>query len=100
VVLALGFMVAGAILEESQPILSFWLFMGSYLFGGIFGFINGFKTLLKLQIDIDFLMVGAAIGAAVIGEPFEGALLLFLFSLSNVLTGFCPWPDQGGNPRA
>jgi Cd2+/Zn2+-exporting ATPase len=33
-------------------------------------------------------MVGAAVGAAVIGEPFEGALLLFLFSLSNVLQDF------------
>ena len=30
-------------------------------------------------------MVLAALGAALVGAPFEGALLLFLFSFSNVL---------------
>ncbi len=33
-------------------------------------------------------MVLAAIGAAIVGSPFEGALLLFLFSLSNVLQDY------------
>ena len=36
-------------------------------------------------LDVDVLMVLAAIGAAIGGAPFEGALLLFLFSFSNVL---------------
>jgi Cd2+/Zn2+-exporting ATPase len=33
-------------------------------------------------------MVLAALGAAVVGAPFEGAMLLFLFSLSNVLQAY------------
>ena len=37
------------------------------------------------EIDVDILMVLAALGAAYVGAPFEGAMLLFLFSLSNLL---------------
>ena len=33
-------------------------------------------------------MILAALGAAVVGAPFEGAMLLFLFSLSNVLQAY------------
>jgi Cd2+/Zn2+-exporting ATPase len=35
--------------------------------------------------DVDLLMLVAAIGAAIIGHPAEGAFLLFLFSLANAL---------------
>ena len=41
-------------------------------------------------------MVLAALGAAVVGAPFEGAMLLFLFSLSNVLQAYA----IGRAPRA
>ncbi|MGB3834919.1 MAG: cation-translocating P-type ATPase [Mesorhizobium sp.] len=36
-------------------------------------------------LDIDLLMVVAAIAAAVVGAPFEGAVLLTLFSISTTL---------------
>lgn len=39
----------------------------------------------KLLLDIDFLMVVAAIGAASVGAWAEGAFLLFLFALANAL---------------
>jgi Cd2+/Zn2+-exporting ATPase len=39
----------------------------------------------RLLLDIDFLMVVAAIGAAVVGAWAEGAFLLFLFALANAL---------------
>ena len=38
--------------------------------------------------NIDLLMVAAAVGAALIGEWEEGALLLFLFTLSGALESF------------
>jgi Zn2+/Cd2+-exporting ATPase len=44
--------------------------------------------LRERTIDVDLLMVLAALGAAVIDYPFEGAMLLFLFSLSNVLQAY------------
>ena len=39
----------------------------------------------KFHFNIDLLMVVAALGAAVLGEWMEGALLLFLFSLGHAL---------------
>jgi Cd2+/Zn2+-exporting ATPase len=39
----------------------------------------------KFHFNIDLLMVVAAIGAAILGEWLEGALLLFLFSLGHAL---------------
>jgi Cd2+/Zn2+-exporting ATPase len=61
------------------------LFVGAYFFGGYFGVLAGIESLKRRRIDVDILMVLAALGAAFVGAPFEGAMLLFLFSLSNVL---------------
>jgi Cd2+/Zn2+-exporting ATPase len=44
--------------------------------------------LRQFRIDVDLLMVLAALGAVLVGSPFEGAMLLFLFSLSNVLQAY------------
>jgi Zn2+/Cd2+-exporting ATPase len=60
----------------------------AYLAGGVFGVQAGLESLRLRAIDVDLLMVLAAIGAALVGAPFEGALLLFLFSLSNVLQSY------------
>ncbi len=57
----------------------------SYILGGWFGLRAGLSSLFSLHVDIDLLMILAALGALIIGAPFEGAMLLFLFSLSNVL---------------
>jgi Zn2+/Cd2+-exporting ATPase len=62
-----------------------WLYAGAYLFCGQYGVRSAFASLREKTLDIDVLMVLAALGAAVVGAPFEGALLLFLFSFSNVL---------------
>jgi Cd2+/Zn2+-exporting ATPase len=63
-------------------------YVGAYLTGGYFGVRAGLESLRQLTIDVDLLMVLAAIGAAVVNAPFEGAMLLFLFSLSNVLQAY------------
>jgi Cd2+/Zn2+-exporting ATPase len=61
----------------------------AYLAGGFFGAKNALETLIKeRKLEIDMLMVLAALGAASIGQWGEGALLLFLFSLSNVLQDY------------
>jgi len=63
-------------------------YASAYLAGSIFGVKGGLESLRHFTIDIDLLMVLAAAGAWVVGSPFEGAMLLFLFSLSNVLQAF------------
>ena len=57
----------------------------SYFAGGYYGARTAFASLRHGEIDVDLLMILAALGAAAIGEWQEGATLLFLFSLSNVL---------------
>ncbi|MFN8420389.1 MAG: hypothetical protein U0528_14285 [Anaerolineae bacterium] len=59
----------------------------SYI-GGWFGVQEGIKSLLEREINVDLLMVLAAIGAAIVNQWNEGAILLFLFSLSNVLQAY------------
>ena len=60
----------------------------AYVAGGLFGVKGGLESLRQLTIDVDLLMVVAALGAALVGAPFEGAMLLFLFSLSNTLQNY------------
>ncbi|NLX11722.1 MAG: cadmium-translocating P-type ATPase [Chloroflexi bacterium] len=60
----------------------------AYVAGGFYGFQESLKSLRRLELDIDFLMIAAAIGAALVGEWRDGAILLFLFSLSNVLQDY------------
>ncbi len=60
----------------------------SYLAGGFYGAKTAIESLREGEIDVDMLMVLAALGAAVIGQWREGAVLLFLFSLSNVLQDY------------
>ena len=66
-----------------------WFAYGvAYVFGGWPGLRESIKTLQEPAVEIDLLMLIAALGALYIGAPFEGAMLLFLFSLSNVLEGY------------
>lgn len=60
----------------------------AYAAGGFYGAIGAWEHLKQRKVDIDLLMILAALGAAVIGQWLEGALLLFLFSLSNVLQDY------------
>lgn len=61
------------------------LFIIGAVFGGVFTFFTAGKSLLRGKFEIDFLMLFAAIGAAVLGKWSESALLLFLFSLGHAL---------------
>ena len=83
-------MITGLIAENwlAMPLLATAAYVTAYLTGGIFGLKAGLESLRKLTIDVDLLMILAAVGAALVGAPFEGAMLLFLFSLSNVLQNF------------
>ncbi|WP_324715787.1 heavy metal translocating P-type ATPase [Carboxydochorda subterranea] len=57
----------------------------AYLVGGYESARTGWHALRRGRIDIDFLMVAAALGAAAIGQALDGAILIFIFALSNAL---------------
>jgi len=59
--------------------------VAAYLTGGWFGVVSSWKSIKDRQINVDVLMVLAALGAALIQQWLEGAILLFLFSFSNTL---------------
>ncbi|GBD92722.1 putative cadmium-transporting ATPase [bacterium BMS3Abin05] len=63
-------------------------YLAAYFFGGFDATRHGIKAVLNFRFDIDFLMVVAAVGAAVLGDWVEGALLLFLFSMGHALEHF------------
>jgi Cd2+/Zn2+-exporting ATPase len=46
---------------------------------------NGLKSILKAHLGISFLMTTAAFGAFIIGEPAEGAAVMFLFYIAELL---------------
>jgi Cd2+/Zn2+-exporting ATPase len=91
-VITLVAMVAAWLIERYAPAAPAWLpttlYVIAYVAGGAFGLKGGIESLRARTIDIDLLMILAALGAAFVGEPFEGAMLLFLFSLSNTLQDF------------
>ncbi len=85
VAIAMG---VGAALEwvPSEPSPWRWLPLGiAYLVGGAPIFRDTVETLREGRLSIDFLMGAAALGAAAVGQPLEGVILIFLFSLSNAL---------------
>lgn len=61
------------------------VFVAAYLFGGTAAFVEAVRDLLNRKINVDLLMVLAALGAAALGQWFEGAILLSLFATSNAL---------------
>lgn len=90
VVVLLG-LVAGAALEWLPPEPSPWRWLPlgiAYAVGGYRIVIDSWGALLRARLSIDFLMGAAAAGAAIVGRPLEGAVLIFLFSLSNLLESF------------
>ncbi|HSO26815.1 MAG TPA: HAD-IC family P-type ATPase, partial [Anaerolineales bacterium] len=67
------------------PVAVAILYGVAYGTGGYYGLLDGLDTLRNRKLDVNLLMLLAAAGAAAIGQPAEGAALLFLFSLSNTL---------------
>jgi Cd2+/Zn2+-exporting ATPase len=65
--------------------LKVWFYGAAYLAGGFFPAEEVWERLQKRAIDVHFLMLAVAVGAAGIGAWAEGATLLFLFSLSGAL---------------
>lgn len=83
VLLGIGFGLS--FVETIPDWVSLSLYIGAYFFGGYFTAKEAIETVAKGGFEIDFLMLVAAIGAAILGEWAEGALLLFLFSLGHAL---------------
>ncbi|CAM5237251.1 Potassium-transporting ATPase ATP-binding subunit [Streptomyces hirsutus] len=61
------------------------LFAATYVAGGWEPGWEGLKALKDKTLDVDLLMVVAALGAAAIGQVLDGALLIVIFATSGAL---------------
>lgn len=85
--IALLLFVIGAGLQISPlPAWTFWTaYLACYLAGGWEPALEGLRALRAKTLDVDLLMIAAAIGAAGIGQIFDGALLIVIFATSGAL---------------
>ncbi len=88
--------LAAAALCGTLGILSLFLAPGparicnilAYLAGGWFAAEETWEILRQRRVDVHFLMLAVALGAAAIGQWNEGVVLLFLFSFAGALEHF------------
>ncbi|MEK4882188.1 MULTISPECIES: heavy metal translocating P-type ATPase [Paenibacillus] len=72
-----------------SEVFSVVLYVISYTIGGWNKAKEGVETLVKERdLDVNLLMIAAALGAATIGYWNEGAMLIFIFALSGALESY------------
>lgn len=72
-------------LRDDAHFITVGLLGTSILAGGYYAMRDAWLSIRERQLDIDVLMILAAVGAAALGQWAEGALLLVLFSLGHAL---------------
>jgi Cd2+/Zn2+-exporting ATPase len=71
-----------------KPAFSLTAFIAAYVAGSWFAAIETWEKWRQRSIDVHFLMLAVAAGAAAINQWTEGAVLLFLFSFAGGLEHF------------
>ncbi|MFN2745981.1 heavy metal translocating P-type ATPase [Bacillus sp. z60-18] len=81
-----GVLIIAGWLSSGNETLSVSLFLAAFCIGGFAKAKEGIQeTLLEKTLNVELLMIFAAIGSAIIGYWAEGAILIFIFSLSGAL---------------
>lgn len=85
--LALVLFLAGGVAQlAGAPELLWWCFyLACYVAGGWEPALSGLRALREKTLDVDLLMIVAAIAAAAIGQIFDGSLLIVIFATSGAL---------------
>ncbi|MGN6132138.1 MAG: heavy metal translocating P-type ATPase, partial [Nocardioidaceae bacterium] len=83
------FAVGGLCQLAGAPAPVWWaLYLASYAAGGWEPALSGLQALRERTLDVDILMIVAALVAAGIGQVFDGALLIVIFATSGALEAF------------
>jgi len=84
---ATALFAVGAVLQVSgAPAWSWWtVYLACYASGGWEPGLAGLRAARGRKLDVDLLMIVAAVVAAAIGQVFDGALLIVIFATSGAL---------------
>lgn len=83
------FAIGGAVQLTGAPAPVWWaLYLACYVTGGWEPALSGLRALRARVLDVDLLMIVAALVAASIGQVFDGALLIVIFATSGALEAF------------
>jgi len=77
--------LSSILLSNGTPVLTKVIFGLSVVFGGYYTIVEATKSISQGRLEIDFLMIFAAIGAMLLDKWGDASLLLFLFSLGHAL---------------
>ena len=81
-------MMVVASLTSGLPV-SPWFWGIAFFTGGFFKAVEGFtKTIQEKALNVEILMIAAALAAFTTGDFAEGAVLIFIFAVSGVLEEF------------
>ncbi len=76
-------------LSEDYAAVKIGFYLAAFIIGGFIKAKEGLHTLIvDRDLDVNLLMIFAAIGACCIGYWLEGAMLIFIFSLSGALESY------------
>ncbi|PEX82340.1 heavy metal translocating P-type ATPase [Bacillus cereus] len=89
-ILSGGFILAGWLLTKNEAAtagITFYIL--AYIIGGYAKAKEGIEdTIEEKELNVEMLMLFAAIGAAIIGYWAEGAILIFIFALSGAMESY------------
>ena len=86
IVLILFTLIFKSLLNETTQMVLFGL---SFVFGGFYKAKEGvIKTIQNKALNVEFLMIIAALGAFILKNYAEGAILIFIFALSGLLEDY------------
>lgn len=84
-----AFLLGLAVQLTGGPAGLYWaLYLACYATGGWEPCLTGLRALREKTLDVDLLMIVAAIGAAAIGQITDGALLIVIFATSGALEAY------------
>lgn len=88
VLIATAFALQNTILFETHWVV-IGLFAVSFMIGGFSKAKEGIlETIAHKSLNVEVLMILAAVSAFLVGNPSEGALLIIIFSISGILEGY------------
>jgi Cd2+/Zn2+-exporting ATPase len=85
ITLAVAFGMEKLAASSVPAVVPFAMYVIALVAAAIFPLRAALKAIRALQPDVETLMILAGVGAAVLGAWFEGAFLLFLFTLGHAL---------------